>query len=65
MEERSNRKKDGKFQRENVILITLSHFLHDVYTSFLAPALPLLIDRLQISYGLAGLLSVIQRLPHC
>ncbi len=45
------------------MLISLSHFLHDVYTSFLAPALPLIIERLQISYGLAGLLSVIQRIP--
>ncbi len=53
----------SEFQRGNIIIIALSHFLHDVYTSFLAPALPLLIERLQMSYGLAGLLSVIQRIP--
>lgn len=56
-------KENESFQRGNVILIALSHFLHDVYTSFLAPALPLIIERLNISYGLAGLLSVIQRIP--
>ncbi len=56
-------KDKNDFQQGNVILIALSHFLHDVYTSFLAPALPLIIEKLQISYGMAGLLSVIQRIP--
>ncbi len=57
-------KKDKEgFQTANVALIGTSHFLHDVYTSFLAPALPFLIEKLSISYGLAGLLHVIQRLP--
>ncbi len=52
------------FQTNNVVLISVSHFLHDVYTSFLAPALPIIIEKLQISYGLAGLLAVIQRVPN-
>jgi len=54
--------KEG-FQRGNVTLISVTHFVHDVYTSFLAPALPKLIEKLEISYGLAGLLAVIQRIP--
>ena len=57
-------KKDKEgFQTANIALIGTSHFLHDVYTSFLAPALPFLIEKLGITYGLAGLLHVIQRIP--
>jgi FSR family fosmidomycin resistance protein-like MFS transporter len=53
----------GKFQSSNVILISFAHLLHDVYSSFLAPLLPLLIEKLGLSYSMAGLLNVIQRLP--
>ncbi|MBN1294435.1 MAG: MFS transporter [Candidatus Latescibacteria bacterium] len=52
-----------QFQSGNVILISFAHLLHDVYSSFLAPILPLLINKHGISYTVAGLLSVIQRLP--
>ena len=50
----------GKFQAGNVLAIALGHFMHDVYTAFLAPILPLLINKLGISYTLAGLLTVFQ-----
>lgn len=53
---------DG-FQRTSVTIVGISHFLHDLYTSFLAPALPFIIEKLGISYGMAGLLHVIQRIP--
>jgi FSR family fosmidomycin resistance protein-like MFS transporter len=53
----------GKFESGNVILISFAHLLHDVYSSFLAPLLPLLIEKLGISYSMAGLLNVIQRVP--
>ena len=56
-------KEQKKFQTGNIILISITHFVHDVYSSFLAPILPLLIEKLSISYSLAGLLTVIQRLP--
>ena len=52
-----------QFQTGNVIVISFAHMLHDVYSSFLAPILPLLIDKHGFSYTIAGLLSVIQRLP--
>lgn len=54
---------ENRFQTANVSIIAFTHFLHDVYTSFLAPALPFLIEKLGISYGMAGLLHVIQRIP--
>jgi FSR family fosmidomycin resistance protein-like MFS transporter len=53
---------DG-FDRGRVLSISAVHFVHDCYTSFLAPALPLIIDKLGISYGMTGLLAVIQRIP--
>ncbi|MBC8479150.1 MAG: MFS transporter [FCB group bacterium] len=37
--------------------------LHDIYTAFLAPLLPVLIDKLKISYSLAGFLTVLIRIP--
>jgi len=52
-----------KFQTGNVITIGLAHFFHDVYTAFLAPVLPLIIEKLQLNYTMAALLTVIQRLP--
>ena len=57
-------KKEGDgFDRGKVLTISATHFVHDCYTSFLAPALPLLIDKLGMSYGMTGLLAVIQRIP--
>ncbi len=52
-----------KFQYGNVITISLAHMVHDIYSSFLSPVLPLLISKLGISYSLSSLLSVFQRLP--
>lgn len=52
-----------KFQTGNIFLISLAHFVHDVYSSFLVPILPLLIEKLGMSYTQAGFLTVIQRLP--
>lgn len=52
-----------RFQTSNVVIISFSHLLHDVFTSFLAPLLPLLITKLGINLFQSGLLSVIQRIP--
>ncbi len=52
-----------KFQTGNILLISLAHFIHDVYSSFLAPILPLLIEKFSMSYSLAALLTIAQRLP--
>jgi FSR family fosmidomycin resistance protein-like MFS transporter len=56
-------KQSCKFQTANVLSTSLSHFFHDIYTSFLAPLLPLLIDKLGITLFQAGTLSVFQRIP--
>jgi len=57
-----NQNREG-FQKGRVISISIAHFVHDCYTSFLAPALPLIIEKLGMSYGMTGLLAVIQRIP--
>lgn len=52
------------FQTGKVTLISFGHFIHDTYTSFLAPLLPLLIDKFSLTYSMASLLGLIQRLPN-
>ncbi len=57
-------KRSGEgFAKRRVLTISAAHFVHDCYTGFLAPALPLIIDKLGISYGMTGMLAVIQRIP--
>jgi MFS transporter, FSR family, fosmidomycin resistance protein len=51
------------FAKGKVLTMSAAHFVHDCYTGFLAPALPLIIEKLGISYGMTGLLAVIQRIP--
>jgi FSR family fosmidomycin resistance protein-like MFS transporter len=58
-----NQPKEKKFQLGNVLTISISHLVHDIYSSFLAPILPLLIAKFQMSLFWAGFLSVIGRLP--
>ncbi len=40
-----------------------AHFLHDVYSSFLAPLLPLLLKKYNIDLSVASWLSLLQRIP--
>jgi MFS transporter, FSR family, fosmidomycin resistance protein len=49
----------GKLQRSRLALVTWGHLLNDCYGSFLAPVLPLLIDKLSLSLAMAsGLASI-------
>jgi FSR family fosmidomycin resistance protein-like MFS transporter len=57
------KKRDDGFQSSRVAALSVVHLVHDIYTSFLAPALPKIIEKLGMSYGMAGLLAVIQRIP--
>ena len=56
-------KKKSSFQAAEILLLSFSHFVHDVYSSFLAPLLPLLIEKLSMSLAQAGLLSAVMQLP--
>lgn len=52
-----------EFEAGKVILLSLCHFIHDVYSSFLAPLLPFLIEKFSLSLTQAGLLSTVMQLP--
>ncbi len=53
----------NKFQSGNVILVAASHMLHDIYSSFLAPLRPLLIEKFGITLALASVWDLIMRIP--
>lgn len=52
-----------KFQTSNVTLLSLIHLLHDIYSSFLAPLRPLLIEKFGITLAAASVWDLMQRLP--
>lgn len=51
------------FRKGSVTSVAAAHTLHDVYSSFFAPLLPLLTEKLGFTYTIAGMLSVVQKLP--
>jgi FSR family fosmidomycin resistance protein-like MFS transporter len=51
------------FQTGGVLLVSFCHFIHDVYSSFLSPLLPLLIEKFSLSLARAGFLATILQLP--
>jgi FSR family fosmidomycin resistance protein-like MFS transporter len=53
----------GSFKTGKVLALSACHFIHDVYSSFLAPLLPLLIEKLSLSLAQAGFLSTIMQIP--
>lgn len=55
--------KPEKFQTGRVALVAFSHFIHDVYTSFLAPLLPIIIEKMSLTLSQAGLLSTVMQIP--
>jgi FSR family fosmidomycin resistance protein-like MFS transporter len=59
----NSRVEDGIFQTGNILALSIAHFVHDVYSSFLAPLLPLLIEKLSMSLTQAGFLSTIMQIP--
>ncbi len=46
-----------------VYLLSFGHLIHDIYTSFLSPVLPLLIEKFALTYTFAAFLRVLLRIP--
>lgn len=46
-----------------VVLLASAHFVHDIFTAFLAPLLPLIIDELDLSLFEASTLAVLTQVP--
>lgn len=63
MEIVSKDNEQNTFQTIKVSIISLSHLVHDIYSAFLAPVLPLLIQKLSLSYSMAGFLILLLRIP--
>jgi len=53
----------NKQQNNHVITIALAHLAHDTYSAFLAPLLPLLIEKLGISLAMSGFLDIARKIP--
>jgi len=53
----------GPFQASQVLVFAGGHLIHDTFSSFIAPLLPLIIKNMDLSLTLAGSLTVFQRLP--
>lgn len=51
------------FQTSKVLLLSFCHFIHDIYSSFLAPLLPFLIEKFGLSFTQAGFLSTVMQIP--
>ncbi len=51
------------FKTSKIILVSFGHFMHDVYSSFISPVLPVLIKNLSLSYSQAAMLNVAFRAP--
>jgi len=63
MKENTSNTKNNSFQTSRVLLLSMCHFIHDIYSSFLAPLLPFLIEKFSLSLTQAGLLSTVMQLP--
>ena len=51
------------FNTDQVITIVGGHFIHDTYTAFVAPLLPLIITKLSLTLTMAGSLTAFMQLP--
>ncbi len=53
----------GEFKLAGVLSLSAGHAVHDTYTGFLAPLLPVFITNLSLSTTQAGALSLLMQLP--
>lgn len=52
-----------EFQAGQVLTVVTGHFTHDTSSAFFAPLLPLIQEKLALSYSLAGSLALLLQLP--
>ena len=52
-----------RYKKEEVYTISFAHLSHDIFSSILAPILPLLIERLGISLSMASFLDIARKIP--
>jgi len=54
---------DSTFQTGHVVSFSIAHAVHDTYTAFVAPLLPVLIENLSLTKTLAGTLTIFTQIP--
>ncbi len=54
---------ENKENMRGVAAISIGHFVHDIFTAFFAPLLPVLKERLGMSYAEAGFFAALQQAP--
>jgi MFS transporter, FSR family, fosmidomycin resistance protein len=52
-----------KYNKTSAATISLAHLAHDTYSAFLAPILPLLIEKLDITLYMAAFLDIARKVP--
>ncbi len=53
----------NRFQTGKVATISIAHLSHDVFSSFLAPLLPLLIGKMGLSLSMVAFLDIARKIP--
>jgi len=56
-------KPNQTFDSKKILAVSVCHFIHDIYSSFLAPLLPFLIEKFGLSLTQAGFLTTITQVP--
>ena len=56
-------KANTEFKKTDVIILSLAHLAHDTFSAFLAPLLPLLVNKLGMSLSMVAFLDIIRRIP--
>jgi FSR family fosmidomycin resistance protein-like MFS transporter len=54
---------EEEFQTGSVVTVVGGHFVHDTFTAFVAPLLPLLIEKFSLTLTMAGALSAYMQIP--
>lgn len=60
---RSHEHTQPSFKTGKVLLLSICHFIHDIYSSFLAPLLPFIIEKYSLSLTQAGFLTTVMQIP--
>lgn len=54
---------ETEFHTDQVMTVVTGHFVHDTYSAFLSPLLPVLQERLATNYALTGGLAIFSQIP--
>jgi len=56
---KNSAQQNTEFKKPDVVVLSLAHLAHDTFSAFLAPLLPLLIDKLGMSLSMTAFLEIL------